>query len=106
MTLTVLGLLSFAFVVIFTVRAYANNTGSGQTARGAIVEAWANISIGFAVNFVVNLWIIPLMVDGNHITAAANWWGGWIYTAISIVRQYAIRRWFAARIHTLSQRFN
>jgi hypothetical protein len=29
---------------------------------------------------------------------AANWWMGWIFTTVSIVRQFAIRRWFNRRL--------
>lgn len=92
-TLTLLGLASFVFVAVFTARAYRNNTGVGQTPRGAIVEAWTNIVIGFSVNLVANVFLIPLMANGAQVTFESNWWGGWVYTAISIIRQYAIRRW-------------
>lgn len=92
--LTALGLASFVFVVIFTARAYRNNTGHGQTPRGAILEAWTNIGIGFAVNFAANFLLLPLV--GASFTAAENFWLGWIYTAISLLRQYAIRRWHNA----------
>lgn len=89
--LTTLGIVSFVFVVGFTVRAYANNTGHGQTPRGAIKEAWTNIAWGFGFNYVANIFLLPLV--GATLTASSNFWLGWIYTAISIVRQYAIRRW-------------
>jgi hypothetical protein len=92
-TLTLLGIASLAFVVVFTARAYRNDTGEGQTPRGAIVEAWTNIVIGFSVNMLANVFLIPLMTDGGHVTFESNWWGGWVYTAISVIRQYAIRRW-------------
>lgn len=49
--LTALGLASVAFVVVFTTRAYRDNTaGNGQSRRSAIIEAWANILIGFTIN--------------------------------------------------------
>lgn len=101
-TLNFLGLVSFVFVAAFTANAYRDNTGDGQTRRGAIVEAWVNILIGFSVNFAVNIVLLPMV--GAELTAANNFMLGWVYTAISIVRQYAIRRWFNARIHSLSAR--
>lgn len=67
--------------------------GTGQTRRAAIIEAWVNIAIGFSINFTANLVVLPLAMDG-HLTLANNWWMGWVYTTISIVRQYAVRRWF------------
>lgn len=100
-TITILGMACFVFVAIFTVRAYRNNTGLGQTPRGAIIEAWFNIVIGFTANFIANLFLIPLMTSGGHLSAANNFWGGWIYTAISICRQYVIRRWFEKRLHAI-----
>jgi hypothetical protein len=102
MTLTLLGLASLAFVVVFTARAYRNNTGAGQTPRGAIIEAWFNILAGFTVNWAANWLILPLV--GASFTALENFWMGWIYTSISIIRQYAIRRWFNARLHAAAQR--
>lgn len=93
-----LGVASFLFTVWFTWRSYY----SGPNPRAAIVEAWTNILIGFGVNFVANFLILPL-VDA-HITAAQNFWMGWIYTSISILRQYAIRRWFQQRLHEAAMR--
>jgi hypothetical protein len=97
--LVVLGIASMLFVVVFTLRAYRNNapTGQGQSRRESIVEAWVNITIGFSINFVANLLVFPL-VDA-HITLWQNWWMGWVFTTVSIVRQYAIRRWFNDRLH-------
>lgn len=103
-TLTLLGVASLIFVAAFTVRAYRNNTGPGQTPRGAIIEAWVNIAIGFGLNYLANLFLIPLMTEGGHVTMTSNWWGGWVYTAISTCRQYAIRRWFEKRLHAMVHR--
>lgn len=102
--LHILGALSMLFVAAFTWNAYRDNTGVGQTPRSAIIEAWFNIVIGFSINWTANLVLIPLMSPGGHMTLAANFWGGWIYTAISILRQFAVRRWFNARLHRLAQR--
>lgn len=90
--LTILGIWSMVFVVIFTANAYRTNTGHGQTPRGAILEAWMNIAIGFFVNFLANFALLPMV--GASFTAADNFWLGWIYTGISIVRSYVIRRYF------------
>lgn len=88
--LDVLGLTSFLFVLVFTARAYRNNTGHGQTPRGAILEAWQNIIVGFGFNFVANIFLLPLV--NASFTAGENFALGWCYTAISIVRSYALRR--------------
>lgn len=94
---------SFLFVVAFTYRAYYAAPTPGQTPRSAIVEAWTNIIIGFSLNYVANLLILPLA--GFHIGPLENFMVGWIYTAVSIVRQYVIRRYFNARLHDLALRF-
>lgn len=90
--LTILGLASFLFVLAFTARALRINTGTGQSPRGAIIEAWTNIVIGFSVNYFANFLLLPLV--GVHVNAADNFMLGWCYTAISIVRAYCIRRFF------------
>lgn len=101
--LDILGLLSFAFVMWFTWHAYSQPvTGGGQTRRASIIEAWANIAIGFTVNWMANFILLPLV--HASFTAWENFLLGWIYTAVSIVRQYAIRRWFNDRIHLFASR--
>ena len=96
-TITWLGIASMVFVAGFTARAYS----SGANPRQAITEAWVNIVIGFSINVAANTVLFPLMMEGHHITMASNFWGGWVYTAISVLRQYAIRRWFQERLHAL-----
>jgi cation diffusion facilitator CzcD-associated flavoprotein CzcO len=102
--LTALGLASMVFVIAFTCRAYSRPAGAGQSPRSAIAEAWLNILVGFSFNYVMNLLIVPLAVDGGHLSAVNNWWMGWIFTTVSIVRQYAIRRWVNARLVALARR--
>lgn len=89
--LTIIGIASLCFVVLFTYTAYLQNTGKGQTPREAIKEAWTNILIGFGVNYAANLVFLPMI--GADITASNNFWLGVIYTAISMLRQYVIRRY-------------
>lgn len=101
-TLHLISAASFAFVAVFTWHAYSAAPGVGQSPRSAIVEAWINILLGFSLNYVANLLILPLV--GFHIGHVDNFLMGWVYTAVSIVRQYAIRRWFNARLHSLALR--
>lgn len=63
-----------------------------QTQAGSIAEAFANIAVGFSINFVANMCIFPLF--GMHISLADNFLMGLIYTAISLARSYVLRRWF------------
>lgn len=63
-----------------------------QTKAGSFAEAWVNIFIGFSINYCANLLIFPLF--GMHISPGNNFIMGCIYTVISLVRSYALRRWF------------
>ena len=63
-----------------------------QTKLGSIAEAWANIAVGFSINYVANLCIFPLF--GMHISPLNNFYMGCIYTVISLARSYVLRRWF------------
>lgn len=73
-----------------------------QTRLGSLYEALINIVIGYWVNFFANLLILPLF--GFHVTLAQNLKIGLLFTAVSIVRQYVIRRWFNARLHAAASR--
>lgn len=68
-----------------------------QTRLGSLIEACINVLIGFAINFVANLLILPLI--DFHITTGQNLFIGALYTVISVARSYTIRRWFNGRIH-------
>lgn len=59
---------------------------------GSFVEAWANIGVGFAINFAANMLILPHF--GFAITAGKAFGIGVVFTVISLVRSYVLRRWF------------
>ena len=63
-----------------------------QTKLGSITEAWANIVVGFSINYIANLLIFPIF--GMHISLRNNFFMGCIFTVISLVRSYVLRRWF------------
>lgn len=73
-----------------------------QSRLGSFIEAVINIIIGLAINLTANALVFPLF--GWQITAADNILLGSIYTVISLVRSYTIRRWFNARIHSAASR--
>lgn len=103
-TLAVLGLASLVFVIGFTLMALRGSTSrlGRQTRRQAIIESWINILAGFILNFALNLLILPLL--GISLTLSDNFLIGCIYTAISVVRSYTIRRYCDAAIHTFAAR--
>lgn len=55
-------------------------------------EAWVNIAIGYSINFIANLVVFPMF--GYNISIADNIVIGLVFTVISVVRQYVVRRWF------------
>jgi O-antigen/teichoic acid export membrane protein len=69
-----------------------------QTKLGSFIETMINIMIGFVINFVANLIILPLF-GFESLTLATNFEIGLLYTVISVIRSYVIRRWFNARLH-------
>jgi len=73
-----------------------------QSRLGSFIEACINVVIGFTINYIANLLIFPLF--GMSISLSDNFLLGIIYTAISIVRSYVIRRWFNAQIHKAAQK--
>lgn len=73
-----------------------------QTRLGSLIEAIVNVAIGFGINFVANLYVLPLF--GFNVTMADAFGIGLVFTAISIARSYVIRRWFNAHLHRMAQR--
>lgn len=89
--LHLLSLASFLFVAGFTYRACMK----GGDPRAAMAEAWLNVLAGFSINYIANLVFLPLI--GAAPGLADTFFLGWLYTAVSVLRQYVIRLWFAAR---------
>lgn len=69
-----------------------------QTKLGSLVEVIINTIIGFTINYIANLIILPIFF-GLHVSLTANFVMGLLYTLISVVRSYVIRRWFNSYIH-------
>lgn len=63
-----------------------------QSKLGSFIEAWANIAVGFTINFCANLLVLPLF--GFNVTGGQALGIGVIFTAISLARSYIIRRYF------------
>lgn len=63
-----------------------------QTRAGSFIEAWANIGVGYGVNFAANMLILPLF--GFNVTALDSALIGGIFTGVSLVRSYFLRRVF------------
>lgn len=64
----------------------------GQSRRGSAVEALANVAAGLLVGWAANLAILPAF--GFPVSPGAAAGMSAIYTAISLVRSFALRRLF------------
>jgi hypothetical protein len=74
-----------------------------QTRLGSLIEALANVVIGFGINWVANMAILPLF--GFHVTGGQAFGIGVFFTIISVARSYILRRWFNARLQEMAQSF-
>ena len=73
-----------------------------QSSLSSAIEAIMNVIIGLGINIAANFVILPLV--GLDITLSQNLFIGVLYTVVSLVRSYAIRRWFNARLHAAAKR--
>jgi hypothetical protein len=73
-----------------------------QTKLGSFIEACINVLIGFGINWVANLIILPQF--GFDVTGTQAFNMGLVFTVISVARSYIIRRWFNQRIHRAAMR--
>ena len=64
-----------------------------QSKKGSAIEALSNILVGFPINFLLNITILPFTWDQNHVIRSAFITGA-VFTVVSFVRQVYIRRWF------------
>lgn len=63
-----------------------------QTRKQSAIEAMMNILIGYTINFIANLTLFPLF--GWDISIQQNLLLGVLYTLISFVRSYMLRRFY------------
>lgn len=73
-----------------------------QTRLGSLIEVCINIFIGFWINFVANLVILPMF--GFNVSISDNFLIGFLYTFVSVARSYIVRRWFEKKIQQAAQR--
>lgn len=91
-----LSIIAILFCIGFTVyTAQYKSIHGGQSVKDSMKEAWTNIAIGFAINYIANFLILPLAVTG--LDPVNNFLIGWLYTCLSIIRQFVIRRYYNRR---------
>ena len=78
-----------------------------QTRIDSLMEALTNVAIGFGINFAANVAVLPLVL-GVPVNLSALGLIGAIYTVISVVRSYVLRRLFNGRSawQAIKDRFN
>lgn len=63
-----------------------------QSRLMSFIEAWANVFVGYWVSVAANYVVLPWF--GFQVSASQAIGIGVIFTAISLVRSYLLRRWF------------
>lgn len=63
-----------------------------QKKKHSLLEACIGTAIGYSIAFVTNLLVLPLF--GYTPTLSDNFWITNVFTAISVIRGYYVRRLF------------
>lgn len=63
-----------------------------QSRIGSAIEACANVAVGYGVAVLTQIAVFPLF--GLHASVSENLAIGAIFTVVSLVRSYALRRLF------------
>ena len=66
-----------------------------QSKRESMVESLTSTTIGIIIGIVLNLTILPIF--GYPVSLSDSLWISVIFTVISIIRSYIIRRWFNSK---------
>lgn len=64
----------------------------GQSRRASLAEAFLNILIGFWISVAANIWLLPLWGFSPSVSQGIEI--GLLFTWISLVRSYVLRRLF------------
>lgn len=63
-----------------------------QSRKHSAIEAVCNVAVGYLVSVAANVAVLPLF--GYQVTAGESFAIGLVFTLISLVRSYALRRVF------------
>ena len=66
-----------------------------QTKRQSLIETLTSVFVGWLIGVILNLTILPLF--NYNITVVDSLWVSLIFTVISVVRGYVIRRFFNSK---------
>ena len=66
-----------------------------QSKKQSLIETLTNVGIGWFISFIANMLVLPLF--GYNINLTDGLLISIIFTIISIVRGYMVRRWFNSK---------
>ena len=66
-----------------------------QTKKQSFIESLTSTTIGIIIGIVLNLTILPMF--GYPVSLSDSLWISLIFTAISVVRSYVVRRIFNSK---------
>ena len=66
-----------------------------QSKKQSFIESLTSTTIGIIIGIVLNLTILPIF--GYPVSLSDSLWISVIFTVISIIRSYIIRRWFNSK---------
>ena len=66
-----------------------------QSKRESMIETLTNVGIGWFISFIANMLVLPLF--GYNINLTDGVLISIIFTVISIIRGYVVRRWFNSK---------
>ena len=66
-----------------------------QTKRQSAIESLTSTTIGIIIGIVLNLTILPIF--GYPVSVVDSLWISVIFTAVSVIRSYAVRRIFNSK---------
>ena len=66
-----------------------------QTKRQSAIESLTSTTIGIIIGIVLNVTILPIF--GYPVSLSDSLWISVIFTAVSVIRGYVVRRWFNSK---------
>ena len=66
-----------------------------QSKKQSLIESLTSTTIGIIIGIVLNLTVLPIF--GYPVSVSDSLWISIIFTIVSIIRSYIIRRWFNSK---------
>ena len=66
-----------------------------QSKKDSLIESLTSTTIGWLIGVILNLTVLPLF--DYDITVVDSLWVSLIFTVVSVIRDYVIRRWFNSK---------